>query len=200
MPGGYSESMVQLIEEFSKLPGIGNKSAERLAYHVLRSDAAEALCLADAIRQVKQNVHRCARCFNMAEDELCDICRDPRRDAATVCVVEQPKDLLAIEKAGTYHGVYHVLHGRIAPLDGIGPDQLTVDALVQRVRQGAIQEVIMATNPTMEGDGTALYVANLLASTGVKVTRLARGLASGSVIEFANVAMLSDALDGRGEW
>ena len=199
MSGGYSESMVQLIDEFAKLPGIGKKSAERLAYHVLRSDPAEVLGLADAIRQVKQKVRRCARCFNMAEGELCDVCRNPRRDASIVCVVEQPKDLLAIEKVGTYHGVYHVLHGRIAPLEGMGPDQLTVDALVQRVRGGEVTEVIMGTNPTLEGDGTALYIANLLAPTGVKITRLARGLASGSVIEFANVSMLSDALDGRSE-
>ena len=199
MSGGYSESMVELIDEFAKLPGIGRKSAERLAYHVLRSDPQEGLGLADAIRRVKQNVRRCARCFNMAEDELCDICRDASRDGATVCVVEQPKDLLAIEKAGTYRGVYHVLHGRIAPLEGIGPDQLTVDALVARVRTGEVNEIIMATNPTTEGDGTALYVANLLAPTGVAITRLARGLASGSVIEFANVTMLADAIEGRRE-
>ena len=199
MSGGYSESMVQLIEEFGKLPGIGHKSAERLAYHVLCSDPAEALRLATAVRNVKQNVRRCERCFNMAESDLCDICRDPSRDAGTVCVVEQPKDLLAIERVGTYRGVYHVLHGRIAPLENVGPDQLTIDALARHVRTGEVKELIMATNPTLEGDGTALYLSSLLAPTGVRITRLARGLASGSVIEFANVAMLGDALEGRRE-
>ena len=189
--------MVQLIDAFATLPGIGRKSAERLAYHVLRSDPAEVLPLADAIQRVKQKVRRCSRCYNMAEADLCDICRDPARDTAVVCVVEQPKDLLAIERVGTYRGVYHVLHGRLAPLDGIGPDELTIDALERRVRQGTVNEVIMATNPNLEGDGTALFLSNLLAPTGVTITRLARGLASGSVIEFANVAMLGDALDGR---
>lgn len=197
MSSGYSESMVQLIDAFATLPGIGRKSAERLAYHVLRSDPAEVLPLADAIQRVKQKVRRCSRCYNMAEADLCDICRDPARDTAVVCVVEQPKDLLAIERVGTYRGVYHVLHGRLAPLDGIGPDELTIDALERRVRQGTVNEVIMATNPNLEGDGTALFLSNLLAPTGVTITRLARGLASGSVIEFANVAMLGDALDGR---
>jgi len=197
MTGGYSESMVALIEEFGRLPGIGKKTAERLAYHVLRSEPTEALRLADAIRRVKENVRRCTRCSNMAEGDLCDICRDAGRDTTTVCVVEQPKDLLALERVGTYRGVYHVLHGHLSPLDGMGPDQLTVEALVQRVRSGDVQEVIMATNPNLEGDGTALYVSNVLAPTGVKVTRLARGLASGGVIEFANVAMLGDAIEGR---
>src|SRR5262249_5855875 len=124
-------------------------------------------------------------------------CRDARRDPATICVVEQPRDLAALERAGTYRGLYHVLHGRLAPLDGIGPEQLAIDSLVQRVKQGGVQEIIMATNPTLEGDGTALYVANLLAATGVRVTRLARGLPSGSVLEFANNQMLADALEGR---
>jgi recombination protein RecR len=133
----------------------------------------------------------------LTEGDLCSLCSDPRRDASIICVVEQVRDLAALERAGTYHGLYHVLQGRLAPLENIGPENLTVDGLVQRVRQGGVKEVIMATNPTLEGDGTALYISNLLAATGVRVTRLARGLPSGSVLEFANNQMLADALEGR---
>ncbi len=133
----------------------------------------------------------------MTEGDLCDLCTDPRRDSSLICVVEQPRDLAALERAGTYRGLYHVLQGRLAPLENIGPEHLTVDRLLERVRQGGVQEVIMATNPTLEGDGTALYISNLLAGTGVRVTRLARGLPSGSVLEFANSQMLMDALEGR---
>jgi len=194
---GYSQSMVHLIEQLRGLPGIGNKTAERLAYHILRCDRDEALALADAIRAVKEKIRTCRQCFHMAEDELCDICKDTRRDGAVVCVVEQPKDLLAIEETGNYHGLYHVLHGHIAPLDGVGPDQLTIEALVNRVRGGGVREIIMGTNPNLEGDGTALYISNVLSALGVEITRLARGLASGSVLEFANKTMLSDALGGR---
>src|SRR5262249_10247484 len=156
---------------------------ERLAHHILKSPAEEALGLAEAIRAVKDRVRHCQVCFHLteADEPLCTICRDPRRDQGVVCVVEQPRDLMALEKAGTYSGVYHVLLGRLAPLQGVGPDQLTVDALEARVRSGSVREVIMATNPNLEGDGTALFVANRLAETGVPITRLARGLASGSV-------------------
>jgi len=149
------------------------------------------------LRAIKDEIRQCRQCHNLTDGEVCHICRDARRDLATICVVEQPRDLAALERAGTYRGLYHVLHGRLAPLDGIGPEQLAIDSLVQRVKQGGLQEVIMATNPTLEGDGTALYVANLLATTGVRVTRLARGLPSGSVLEFANNQMLADALEGR---
>jgi recombination protein RecR len=192
-----TQSVTNLINEFTKLPGIGKKSAERLAYHVLRVSRNEALALADAIRNVKENVRYCRICYNLSEEEECAICRDPRRDGKLLCVVEQPRDLIVLEQAGIYHGLYHVLLGRIAPLEGIGPDQLTVDALVQRVREGAFEEVIMATNPTIEGDGTALHVSNLLAEMPVRITRLARGITSGSVLEFANKEILSDALTGR---
>lgn len=192
-----SESITRLINQFCRLPGIGKKSAERLTYYVLRMSKAEALELADAIRSVKENVRYCHSCYNLADQDECAICRDPQRDRQTVCVVEQVRDLLALEQTGVYRGLYHVLLGRIAPLDGIGPDQLTIDALVRRVRDQGIREVIMATNPTVEGDGTALYIANLLADAPVQITRLARGITSGSVLEFANKEMLCDALTGR---
>jgi recombination protein RecR len=192
-----TEAVSNLIDEFAKLPGIGKKSAERLTYHVLRASAPEALALADAIRNVKENVRYCQTCSNLAEEEECAICRDPKRDRDTLCVVEQPRDLIALEQTGVYRGVYHVLLGRIAPLEGIGPDSLTIDALVRRVRQGKFKELIMATNPTVEGDGTALYISNLLSECPGRVTRLARGITTGSVLEFANREMLSDALSGR---
>ena len=192
-----TESVTRLVDEFAKLPGIGKKSAERLAYHVLRVHKAEAMALADAIRNVKENVRYCRTCYNLAEGDEFALCRDPRRDRTVLCVVEQPRDLMALEQAGSYRGLYHVLLGRIAPLEGIGPDQLTVAALVERVRGGAFREVIMGTNPTLEGDGTALYIANQLQDVPVEITRLARGITTGSVLEFANKEILADALAGR---
>jgi recombination protein RecR len=192
-----TDSVTRLVEEFAKLPGIGKKSAERLAYHVLRVSRGEALGLADAIRAVKENVRHCKVCYNLAEGELCSICQDSRRDTGLLCVVEQPRDLMALEQAGNFRGLYHVLLGRIAPLEGVGPDQLTVDALVERVRTGSFREVIMGTNPTLEGDGTALFISNALADLPVEITRLARGITTGSVLEFANREILADALAGR---
>ncbi len=189
--------IARLMQELTKLPGIGPKSAERLTHHLLAAGRAETLALADALRAVADSVHPCSQCFNLTEGSLCSICSDPRRDRALICVVEQPRDLAALERAGTYRGLYHVLQGRLAPLEGIGPEQLTVDALLRRVRAGEVREVILATNPTLEGDGTALYVSSILAETGVRITRLARGLPSGSVLEFANSQMLVDALEGR---
>jgi recombination protein RecR len=195
-----TQSVTALIDEFAKLPGIGKKSAERLAYHLLRVPRPEALALADAIRNVKQNVLYCRTCYNLAEEEECTICRDPRRQRDLLCVVEQPRDLMALEQSGTYRGLYHVLLGRIAPLEGIGPDQLTIDALVKRVGNGSFSELIMATNPTVEGDGTALHISNLLRELSLRITRLARGITTGSVLEFANREMLADALTGRQEF
>ena len=195
-----TESVVNLIDEFAKLPGIGKKSAERMTYHVLRIHESEALALADAIRNVKRNVRYCRTCYNLAEQEECAICRDPRRQGDTLCVVEQPRDLIALEQTGVYRGMYHVLLGRIAPLEGIGADQLTIDALVRRVRAGQFKELIMATNPTQEGDGTALYISNLLEELPIHVTRLARGITTGSVLEFANKEILSEAISGRQEF
>jgi recombination protein RecR len=192
-----SQSLTKLVEQLSKLPGIGKKSAERLAYHILRMHEAEALALADAIRDLKVNLRYCETCYNLAEGQRCAVCQDASRDQHVLCVVEQPRDLIALEETGAYRGLYHVLLGRIAPLDGIGPEQLTIDALVKRVRGGGIQEVVMATNPTVEGDGTALYISNLLSEFPLTITRLARGITTGSVLEFANKEMLTDALSGR---
>jgi recombination protein RecR len=192
-----TESVSRLIDEMAKLPGIGRKSAERIAYHILRVHKTEALGLADAIRNVKENVRYCRICYNLAETEECAICRDPSRDRRLLCVVEQPRDLMALEQAGAYKGMYHVLLGRIAPLEGIGPDQLTIGPLVERIRAGQFAEIIMGTNPTLEGDGTALYIANQLTGLPISITRLARGITTGSVLEFANKEILSDALSGR---
>jgi recombination protein RecR len=186
-----------LMRELGRLPGIGPKTAERLTHYLLAADRAQVLTLSDALRAIKDNIRRCRQCCNLTEGDLCSLCADPRREAALVCVVEQPRDLAALERSGTYKGLYHVLHGRLAPLDNVGPERLTIDRLVQRVKAGGVAEVIMATNPTLEGDGTALYLSSLLAPLGVRITRLARGLPSGSVLEFANSQMLADALEGR---
>jgi recombination protein RecR len=187
----------RLIDSFAGLPGIGRKTAERLAHHVLRMPPAEALAFADSIRAVKENLRPCKVCFNLAEAELCDVCRDPRRDRSILCVVEQVRDLLAIEQAGNYRGVYHVLQGKVAPLEGKGPESLTLDPLVARVKQGEIREVIMGTTPNVEGDATALVVAQRLAGLPVELTRLARGLTVGASLEQANRDMLADAIATR---
>lgn len=192
-----SDSVAHMIDQLSRLPGIGRKSAERLAYHLLRVPESEAFTLADSIRNVRENVRYCDICFNLAESEMCNICRDPSRDQKLVCVVEQPRDLMALEQAGTYKGLYHVLLGRIAPLENVGPDQLTIDQLVGRVSNGKFSEVIMATNPTVEGDGTALHISNLLAEYDVKLSRLARGITTGSILEYTNKEILADAMAGR---
>ncbi len=190
-------SVNELIDQLGRLPGVGRKSAERLAYHLLRVSKGEALALAEAIREVRENVSYCSVCYNLAEGSLCAICRDPSRDSSKMCVVEQPRDLMALEQAGVYRGLYHVLLGRLAPLEGIGPDQLTIDALVERVRRGNFAEIIMATNPTVEGDGSALYITNQLSEFPIEVTRLARGITTGSVLEHTNREILADALTGR---
>lgn len=187
----------QLLAELTKLPGIGPKSAERIAHFLLAGDRRQAVALADALRAVADRVRPCRECFNLTDRELCPVCSDPRRDAGLICVVEAPRDVTAFERAGTFKGLYHVLGGRLAPLDGVGPDRLTLGPLVARVRRGGVREVILATSPTLEGDGTALFASNLLAGTGATVTRLARGLPSGSSLELANAQMLADALDGR---
>ncbi len=190
-------AIARLKHELAKLPGIGPKTAERLTHHLLATDRVEVLALAEALRAVKDDIHPCRQCCQPTEGDLCALCADPRRDAGQICVVEQPRDLAALERSSSYHGLYHVLHGRLAPLENVGPEQLTIDRLVQRVRAGGVREVIMATNPTLEGDGTALYLSSVLVPLGVKITRLARGLPSGSGLEFANSQMLADALEGR---
>ncbi|MBI3863547.1 MAG: recombination protein RecR [Planctomycetia bacterium] len=193
----YGPAMSRLIDEFEMLPGIGRKSAERLAHYILMCPPEKALGLAGAIQVVKTTVRPCSICYNLTEGEICHICSDSRRDQQVVCVVEQPRDLISLESSGAYQGVYHVLQGRISPLEGMGPEQLTIDALQRRIRKNGVREVVMATNPTVEGDGTALFISNILAGEPVKITRLARGIPSGSVLEFANREMLADALRGR---
>jgi recombination protein RecR len=194
---GSLGALGRLMSELCRLPGIGPKTAERLAHHLLAGDRRQALDLAEALRAIVEQIRPCTECFNLAEGALCAVCGDPRRDLATLCVVETPRDVTAFERVGTYRGRYHVLGGRLAPLDNMGPEQLTVDALLRRVQRGGVREVILATSPTLEGDGTALYVSNVLNGTGVPVTRLARGLPSGASLDLANAQMLSDALDGR---
>ena len=197
---GHTKSIERLQAEFAKLPGIGARSAERLAFHVLKAARDEALGLAEAIRDVKTNVRPCSVCHNLAEGELCDVCANARRDRGVICVVEQPKDLLSLEATGAYSGVYHVLMGQVAPLEGIEAEDLTIDALMRRIGDGDVREVIMATNPTVAGDATALHIMERLgAVSGVKVTRLARGLPTGGSIEYANRSILSDALSERRE-
>jgi recombination protein RecR len=193
----FGPAVGRLVDRLADLPGIGRKTAERLANHLVGCSREEALSLADAIREVKDTVRRCRRCFNLTSRELCGICADPRREQHVVCVVEQPRDVQALDASGVFHGTYHVLGGRIAPLDGITADDLTIDALMRRIRDEGVTELVMATNPTIEGDGTALYISNLLEGQPVRITRLARGIASGSVLEFANKEMLADALRGR---
>lgn len=201
MSDSIPASLERLMAEFARLPGIGPRSAERLAFHILKSDKKTALSLAAAIRDVKEMVRHCRICYNLTEKDPCLICTDTKRDASQIFVVEQPKDLLLLEATGLIRGTYHVLLGHIAPLDGIEPDDLTIGALVQRVKEGHIKEVIISTNPTMEGEGTALHIKSLLQDIeGVSVTRLARGLPSGSQIEYATRAVLQDAIEGRREY
>ena len=196
---GFQGALQQLTDSLGRLPGIGARSAERLAHHLLRCPLDEALALAEAIQDARSGIKHCEACFHLTEADhaLCAVCRDPRRDQSIICVVEQSRDLAALERAGAYQGVYHVLLGRLAPLQGIGPEHLTLDALEARVRSGSVREVVLATNPNLEGDGTALLVARRLEAAGVPLTRLARGLPSGGALEYANKDMISDALRGR---
>lgn len=195
----YTDSLNKLLEEFGKLPGIGPKTAERLAFYILKAESAEAMALAKAISDVKTKIGRCQVCFNLSEGPTCRICADPRRDKSLLCIVEQPKDVVSLEKTGACKWVYHVLGGHIAPLEGVEPDDLTIDKLIERVRENDVEEVIMATNPNMTGDGTALYICSMLRNTGVKITRLARGLPTGTTIEYASGKILADAIIGRQE-
>jgi recombination protein RecR len=186
-----------LAAELARLPGIGRKTAMRLTYHLLKQPVEHNRRLAGAIAGIAERVHPCARCGNLAEGELCAVCADPRRDAAQVCVVEEAADISAVERAGEYRGVYHVLGGRLAPIEGIGPDQLTVEALARRVLEGGVREVILATNPSLEGEATALYVQRRLAGSAVRITRIARGLPVGGDLEFADGVTIAQALQAR---
>jgi len=199
MTSAYTESLNRLIEEFGKLPGVGPKTAERLAFHILKAKPDEAMALAQAISDVKSKIKHCEVCYNFSEQPVCQICSDSRRDKSLICVVEQPKDVISLEKTGTCKWVYHVLGGHIAPLEGIEPGDLTITELIERVRRGNVKELIMATNPNIAGDGTSLYISSLLRTTGVKITRLARGLPTGTTIEYASGRMLTDAIMGRQE-
>ncbi|HEX7939039.1 MAG TPA: recombination mediator RecR [Gemmatimonadaceae bacterium] len=186
-----------LATELSKLPGIGRKTALRLTYHLLKQSPDQTKRLAQSLLTLSQNVRTCERCFNLTEDAVCAICRDPRRDQSVLCVVEEPADIGAIERAGEFRGVYHVLGGRLAPLDGVGPDDLTMDALVGRVAKGAVREVIVATNPSVEGEATAVLIQRELATSAVPVTRIARGLPIGGDLEYADGASIAQALSAR---
>lgn len=187
----------ELVTELARLPTIGRKSAWRLTFHLLKQPSEQSKRLARALDTLAERVRRCERCFNLTEEPVCVVCADPRRDAAMICVVEEPQDIGAIERSGEFRGVYHVLGGRLSPLDGIGPDDLTVDALVVRVRHGGIREVIVATNPKLEGEATALYLQEQLADAGVSVTRLARGLPIGGDLEYADGVTIAQAFAAR---
>lgn len=200
----YPPAVERLISEFARLPGIGRRSAERLAFHILTSDAPRALALARAIQEVKDSVRHCSVCFNLTERDPCPICADAQRDRSLILVVEQPRDLIALEQTGMYRGIYHVLMGHISPLEGVSPDDLTAAGLFRRVERPEenpggvpVREVVLGLNPTLEGDGTALYLADQLRHRGVKVSRLARGLPTGGQLEYANKAVLADAIQGR---
>ena len=195
----FPNALERLTEEFAKLPGIGGKTAQRLAFHVLSLPDEEAAAFAQAILEAKRTVHTCPVCQNLTDGELCAICDDERRDHSVICVVAEPRDVIAMERAREYNGVYHVLHGVISPLNHVGPDDIRIRELVERVGAGEVSEVIMATNPDTEGDTTAMYISRLLKPFGVKVTRLAYGIPVGSNLEFADDATLLRAMEGRRE-
>jgi recombination protein RecR len=196
---GLPPAMMRLVKELSRLPGIGEKTASRLAFNLLNRPREEVLALAEALLEMKERIGLCSECFGLSDTPQCPICSDPARDHESICVVEGPADLMAIERARTYNGLYHVLHGAIAPLDGIGPDDIKIKDLLARLNGIAVHEVIIATNATVEGEATALYLARMLKPLGLKATRLARGLPAGGDLEYSDSATLSSALSGRRE-
>ena len=198
-PSGAAAPVAKLIEELHRLPGIGPKGAQRLAYHLLRASKEEATALAEAIVEVKERITLCSQCQNTTDVDPCSICSDSNRDRTVICVVEEPLDILAIERTRGHRGLYHVLHGSISPMEGIGPEQLKVRELLERLRDGVVTEVIMATNPNLEGEATSMYVSRLLQPLGVRVTRLARGLPMGGDLEYADDLTLARALENRQE-
>ncbi|HLH40836.1 MAG TPA: recombination mediator RecR [Bryobacteraceae bacterium] len=195
----FAEPLQRLIDEFKRLPGIGQKSAQRLAFHVLRSPRENAAKLSAALLDVKDNLGICAECNNISDAELCPYCRDPHRDRSAICVVEEPHNILPIETTRSYSGVYHVLNGAISPLRGVGPEQLKIKGLLDRVSQGEVREIILATNPTVEGEATAVYLSRLLKPLGLKVTRIAMGIPVGSDLEFSDEVTISKSLENRRE-
>jgi len=194
-----AEPIARLIEELNKLPGIGPKSAQRLTYYLLRAPATEIAALADAIKNLKEKLTLCSSCLNITDSDPCATCRDEERDRTKICIVEEPMDILPLERTKKYKGLYHVLHGVIAPTDGIGPDELKVKELISRLNNGLVTEIILATNPNLEGEATAMYIQRLVAPLGIRVTRLARGLPYGGDLEYADDVTLSRALEGRQE-
>ena len=195
----FAEPMAQLIDELKKLPGIGGKSAQRLAFHILRSSGEDAEALAGAIRNLKEKLHLCSVCSNITDVDPCSYCTNATRNQRLVCVVEEPTNIAAIEKTRSYNGVYHVLHGAISPLQGIGPEQLRIPSLMKRIENGSVDEVIIATNPTIEGEATAVHLTHLIKPSGVKVTRIATGIPAGSDIEYADEVTMLKAMEGRRE-
>ena len=196
---GSLPSFARLVAELNKLPGVGNKTAARLAFHLLRTSDRDVAALAEALLEMKRKVGFCRRCFHIAEEEFCTICRDPARDSQRLCVVQEPQDLLAIERSHAYRGLYHVLHGALSPLDGIGPEDLKIPQLLQRLAEEQIAEVLLATNFSVEGEATALYLAQLLKDKGIRVTRLAHGIPMGSDLEYIDPGTVQQAVNGRRE-
>jgi len=190
-------SFARLVAELAKFPGIGQKTAARLAFHILRQPASEAEALAAAIRELKQKIRFCSRCFHITEQDPCTLCSDPGRDDRQICVVEEPQDLIAIERSRSFRGRYHVLHGALSPLDGIGPEDLRIRELLARLEEGRVEEVLVATNFTVEGEATALYLARLVRPLGIRITRLAHGIPMGSDLEFVDDATVNRAVEGR---
>jgi len=195
-----AEPVNKLIQELSKLPGIGPKSAQRLAYHLLRTSEEQSRLLADALLSLKQKTTLCSICFNVTDSDPCSICRSDQRDRSRICIVEQPQDILALENTGIYNGLYHVLHGAISPTEGVGTEDIKIKELMERLQGGSVNEVILATNPTLEGEATAMYLNKLISPLGIKVTRLARGLPFGTELEYADDVTLTRAIEGRQEF
>lgn len=193
----YPEPLASLIDELQKLPGIGPKTAQRLAFHIMRAPREDADNLSASVAEVRDKVTYCERCYNFTDQELCDICRDPQRDASIVCVVEEARDVVAVEKTGEFHGLYHVLQGAISPIDNIGPEDIRVAELVERLKNGEITEIVIATNPNVEGEATAMYLARLVKPLGINATRIASGLPVGGDLEYADEVTLGRALSGR---
>lgn len=195
----FAEPMAQLIEELKKLPGVGGKTAQRMAFHILRSSGEDAELLASAIRNLKEKLHLCSVCNNITDVDPCSYCSNATRNQRLVCVVEEPTNIASVEKTRSYNGVYHVLHGAISPLQGIGPEQLRIPSLLKRIESGSVDELIIATNPTTEGEATAVYLTRLIKRPGVKVTRIATGIPAGSDIEYADEVTMLKAIEGRRE-
>ena len=196
---GYSDALGNLVDQLAKLPGIGRKSAQRLAFHILKQPEKEAQLLAEAILTAKAKIHYCSLCYNLTDKELCPICSNPERDQTVLCVVEDARDVIALERAHQFHGLYHVLHGAISPMDGVGPDQLKIKELLQSLQVHPAEEIIIATNTSIEGEATAMYLSNLLKPLGIKVTRIAQGLPVGGDIQYADEVTLARAFEGRWE-